>query len=165
MKYFLILFPLVLSGCLSVVVPVRTVADPQVHLTKQTAFAFLPEPDIRLEKRLFYQRAEAYLLRAGYKFVPEAEADYLVKLTVTISTAVTVSGRSEVTASREHATTFTFTVYEREQVDRKKLISIWEGDVSGLQADFRASEEQLVLGVFGHLGEAFQGNITLPKRG
>jgi hypothetical protein len=41
--------------------------DPNVPLSKEGPYAFLPENDIRIEKRLLYERASQYLASSGFQ--------------------------------------------------------------------------------------------------
>jgi hypothetical protein len=60
--------------------PLRTEATRGVRLTREAAFALLPEPGMRPQKALFYSRLGAYLTRDGFKIVNPAEAKFLVQV-------------------------------------------------------------------------------------
>jgi hypothetical protein len=106
--------------------------------------------------------------------VPDTAADYIVRLMVNVRLATNASVRPAsasplsdvmISAPKEDSTVFEFSVYQRDTVERRKLTSIWEASVTGKQEHFRANEEQLVLSVFAHLGETFEGEIPFQKKG
>lgn len=109
--------------------------DPNVPLSKEGPYAFLPENDIRIEKRLLYERASQYLASSGFQMADPERARFLIRVVITTGYSTTLdletSLRPRVTARPdEELTTFRFLVYRRSDII---LNSAVEGVVQGVE--------------------------------
>lgn len=170
----LLLGTLAVAGCTTIHVPLRTQADPQAAISKAATFAFLEEPDLRIQKRLFYERATKYLAGAGYRMVDPRSADYLVRVTMAsrVETRIEIdanwvtphiAGANTTVQKIPADMTFTFAVYRRADIENRRIASVWEASVDASDQDFRNNEERCVLGIFDRLGATFDGKLALTK--
>ena len=164
-----------MAACAHVQRPLKTLVDPAMTApTKSARFAFYPEPDVRLEKREFYERVARYLTNAGYQLTEPERADYLIRLFVTkletrwkevsvpypVARPLWETNPAEVRGDAR----FDFLVYPRTPPDAPPLPRVWEKRVTSTQREFRTHEEEFVLCIFAELGRRYDGYIDFPKK-
>ncbi len=165
---------LLLCGCANIRSPIKAVADKRVPIAKESKLAFYLEPDIRIEKRLLYERAGGYLRKAGFNIVDPDSADFVVRLMITLQQVTSLEvelpsspvGSAEATPTRKDgASFFHFMVYPAMVPSGSTPQAVWEVSIVANQAEFRANEEEFIQRIFEHLGKSHIGTLQFPAKG
>ncbi len=73
---------LLVASCATPGPTIETMANAAFHPSPGETYAFLPEPDIRPQKRDLYARASGYLAKTGFTISDPRTADYLIVVAI-----------------------------------------------------------------------------------
>jgi len=162
---------LALVGCAGISSDLTSTNDPAFQPGPETSFAFMPEQDMRIQKRMLYDRSVKYLSDIGMKITTPEKADFLIALHITsqIETSVSIEmpalrgsmlpNQIDSTQKVDGASTFCFKVYRRSELENGNKVSLWEATVTARQVDFQKQEAEFIKAIFRQLGKSYQGKI------
>lgn len=164
---------MVITGCARLSAPITVVSDPAYQPGASDSYVFAYHPDIRIEKRLLYDRSTEYLKKSGLRMVDLDSARYLIAVRITSTTIVSAIADYSSSPSRtlpevdtrtyDGRSLFNFAIYRRNDLAADRVRSVWEATLVARQKDFRENEEQFIREVFSHLGQSHKGKIVIAK--
>jgi len=171
--YLLVLLAVCLGESAAAGPTITTIAKAPFHLSSEATFAFMPEPNLRPQKKEFYARIASYLAKSGLKFTDPVTADYFIVVAIkgpgkTVSVQTTsVRSHSDLPPRVEEfqvdESTFGFGLWRRSEFLKGGADPLWTATVFVKAVDFRAHEEDYIRAIFSRIGESYSGHLDDNK--